>query len=82
MKALFAAAAVALAIGAAASAAHADGPRASSEHNWPGMTNPSGTVGQYPIYQYQATTGVAPRYVWQEGYDHHGRWNGHWVLVQ
>jgi hypothetical protein len=24
----------------------------------------------------------APHYLWQEGYDHGGKWHGHWTLVQ
>jgi hypothetical protein len=24
---------------------------------------------------------AATHYVWQEGYDHGGKWHGHWVMV-
>ena len=84
MKALLlTAAAVVLAVSAIAPAARAEGPRASSENNWPGMADPNGATGYaYPVYQYQPQSGAAPRYVWQEGYDHGGKWHGHWTLVQ
>ena len=83
MKALLTAVAVVLATGALATAAHAEGPRASSEHNWPGMTDPNGAAGYaYPVYQTQPRPAAAPQYVWQEGYDHGGKWHGHWTLVQ
>jgi hypothetical protein len=83
MKALLTAAALVLAVGAVAPVAHAAGPRASSENNWPGMTNPEGASGHaYPVYQYQSQSGGTPHYVWQEGYDHGGKWHGHWALAQ
>ena len=79
----FLVAGAAMLLGAAVAApAMAEGPRPSSENNWPGMTNAQpapqyavGAAAQYP----QA---VAPHYVWQEGYDRGGKWHGHWALVQ
>jgi hypothetical protein len=69
MKAwLFAGAALLVAASALAPMAQADGPRASSENNWPGIRD-------------AAPSQSAPHYVWQEGYDHGGKWHGHWVLV-
>lgn len=83
MKALFAAAALVVAASALAPAARAEGPRASSHNNWPGMTNANGTVGgAYPIYQYPVGSAAAPRYEWREGYSHGGMWQGGWVLVR
>jgi hypothetical protein len=29
----------------------------------------------------QYAAGSQPSYVWQEGYEH-GKWHGHWTLVQ
>jgi hypothetical protein len=69
MKSLLIAAAV---VAVTATAAMADGPRASSQNNWLGMA-------QRVAAQESAT---APHYVWQEGYDHHTVWRGHWVLVR
>ena len=83
MKALLTAVAVVLAAGALAPAAHAAGPRASSENNWPGMTDPNRVTGYaYPVYQSQPQPAAAPHYVWQEGYENGGKWHGHWTLVQ
>jgi len=69
MKSLIIAAAV---VPGTATAALADGPRASSQSNWPGMA-------QRVAAQESAT---APHYVWQEGYDHHTVWRGQWVLFR
>jgi len=55
----------------------APGPRASSENNWPGIRQ-TGAVMAAP----SAPSSRSPHYVWQEGYDHHAQWRGHWVLVQ
>jgi hypothetical protein len=83
MKALFAAAAVMLVAGALSPVAWAEGPRPSSENNWPGMTKPAAVTGYAsPLYQYQTPPGTAPHYEWREGYSHGGRWQGGWVLVQ
>ena len=83
MKALLTAVAIVLAAGIFAPVAHAKGPRASSEHNWPGMTDPNAVAGYaYPVYQVQPQPAVAPHYVWQEGYDRGGKWHGRWTLVQ
>jgi hypothetical protein len=83
MKALLTAAAVVLTVGVLAPAAHAQGPRASSENNWPGITDPSHAAGYaYPVYQAPPHSGSEPRYVWKEGYSHGGRWQGGWVLSQ
>ena len=89
MKAwLYAGAAMLLAVGALASVAQAEGPRASSENHWPGMSAP--TANQLAAAPGTDTTvepspapqPSAPHYVWQEGYDHGGKWHGHWVLVR
>ena len=82
MKALLTVATVVLAISAIAPAARAEGPRASSENNWPGITDPNAVTGYaYPVYQ-EPQPAAAPQYVWREGYEHGGKWHGHWVLVQ
>jgi hypothetical protein len=78
MKAWLFAAAVALAAtDALLPMAQAAGPRPSSEDNWPGMTFHGANVTT-PAAPSQA---AATHYVWQEGYDHGGKWHGHWVLV-
>jgi len=91
MKTWLIAAAMSLAVaaGAIVPAAWAEeGPRASSEHNWPGMMDPAAsqiaTVPQAaaPVAVAPQPVAGAPHYVWQEGYDHGGRWHGKWVLVQ
>lgn len=69
---LFAGAALLLAVNTA-SAAQFEGPRASSENNWTGMSNPAAMP--------QAAAGT-PHYVWREGYDRGGKWHGHWVIAQ
>lgn len=87
MKALlFVAGICVLAVGALssialASIALAEGPRASSENNWAGMRMASPEFGyetDAPAYR----RAPASHYIWQEGYDHGGKWHGHWVLVQ
>lgn len=70
---LLASGAMLLALAATAPAALADGPRASSENNWPGMA--------HPVLPAAATPAQPPHYEWQQGYDPHGKWRGHWVLV-
>jgi hypothetical protein len=86
MKAsLFAGAAMLLAVGALVPVARADGPRASSENHWPGMSDP--TANQLAAAQGAAvavapTPAPQPHYVWQEGYDRGGKWHGHWVLAR
>lgn len=81
MKAFFAAVAVLLAASAVAPIARADGPRASSGNNWPGMSDP---VAASPAAAYgtQAAPASAPHYVWREGYSHGGQWQGGWERVQ
>lgn len=75
MKAwLFAGAAMLVAATTLVPMAQAEGPRASSENNWPGMSN----TNSAPPTAAQS----APHYVWQEGYDHGGKWHGHWVLAR
>ena len=80
---LFAGAAILVAATALAPMARADGPRASSENNWPGMTNSDTQFGYSgaPPQIAAVPQDAAPHYVWQEGYTHHGRWIGQWVLV-
>jgi hypothetical protein len=83
MKAwLFAAAVSVAAANAFAPAAWAEGPRASSEHNWPAMSETYPETG-YPaaVAQPAQAPAAAPHYVWEEGYDHGGKWHGHWSLV-
>lgn len=81
MKAWLFAAAALLAVGALAPTAFAEGPRPSSENHWPGISEPAVDAGRFaPAPQAAAT--AAPHYVWQEGYEHGGRWHGRWVLVQ
>ncbi len=75
---LMAAAALLLAAATAAPGALAAGPRASSANNWPGM---AAEPTQSPPALTGAPAAAQPHYVWQEGYDHHGRWRGSWVLV-
>jgi hypothetical protein len=67
------AAAVLLMTGVAASAARADGPRPASGNNWPGMASAEAA---------NTTAAAPPHYEWQEGYDHGGKWHGHWILTQ
>jgi hypothetical protein len=78
---LGATAAVVLAASALSPMARAEGPRPSSENNWPGMTSVESDM-QYRGGARQSAPGTAPQYVWQEGYDHGGKWHGHWVLVR
>ena len=80
MRGLLLAGAAMLLVTSAASAAQLEGPRASSENNWPGMSYPAANqIAAAPAIEPQP---AAPHYVWQEGYDHGGKWHGHWVLVQ
>ena len=78
---LFAGAAVLLSAATVAPAI-AQGPRPSSENHWPGMMENAETappLADDSAPQYIA--GSQPGYVWQEGYEH-GKWHGHWTLVQ
>jgi len=60
--------------------AHAnEGPRPSSSNNWASMSSAAYAA---TAAQQAAPTASPPHYVWQEGYEHGGRWHGHWVLVQ
>jgi hypothetical protein len=80
MKALLTAAVI-LAVSAGAMTARAEGPRASSENQWPGISNPEAVIGHaYPVYQLTPQSDAAPRYVWKEGYSHGGQWQGGWVI--
>ena len=85
---LFIGAAMLLSVLSLAPVARAEGPRASSENNWPGMTNPAANqlaaapdAAVYPAPT-AAPQQAAPHYVWREGYEHGGRWVGHWVLAR
>jgi hypothetical protein len=81
MKAWLAAgAAILVAASALAPLARAEGPRASSENNWLGVGNVDPGIANADTAPPFAP-GAAPQYVWQEGYDHGGKWHGHWVLV-
>jgi hypothetical protein len=83
MKALLTSVAVVLAVSAIAPIAWAEGPRASSENQWPGISNPETVTGYaYPVYQVAPQPEAAPRYVWKEGYSHGGRWQGGWEIVR
>src|SRR5713226_7722260 len=78
MKAwLSAGAAILVAASTLAPMARAEGPRPSSENNWPGIGDTAGTAATVP-----SADQTAPHYVWQEGYDRGGKWHGHWVLVR
>ena len=57
---------------AGAAGAHAEGPRTSSGTGWAGISQPLPP----------ATSAGEPHFVWQEGYDHAGKWRGHWVVVR
>jgi hypothetical protein len=83
MKALFVAAGMLLAAGALSSDARADGPRASSYNNWPGMTYDSAAAAQPGVAVAQPAAVPAPAFhwVWQEGYSHGGNWQGGWTRV-
>ena len=78
---LLAAGAMLLAVTAVAPVASAEGPRPSSAGNWPGIRDTDGAVPPVAVGAVQAAPEAAPHYVWQEGYDHGGKWHGHWVLV-
>jgi hypothetical protein len=92
MKSLYAASALLLAATALSPIARAEGPRPSSEHHWSGMTGaPAALEAPTAAVAVPSGAAVAPpeaalagqaRYVWQEGYDPHGKWHGHWTLVQ
>jgi len=71
---LFAGAAMLVAASTLAPMARAEGPRPSSENNWPGISD-ANTVPPDAVQS-------SPRYVWQEGYDRGGKWHGHWTLVR
>jgi hypothetical protein len=82
MKAwLSAGAAILVAASALAPMAWADGPRASSENNWPGMSNAAPGIGNVGTVSPFAPV-AAPQYVWQQDYDPAGKLRGHWVLVR
>ena len=53
----------------------AQGPKASDDNAWPGISQPvdSGSANA-------ATT--TAHYEYQYGYEKHGGWRGHWVLVR
>ena len=72
---LFAGATVALLTTVNFSPAMAQGPKASDDNAWPGISQrvDSGSANA-------ATT--TPHYEYQSGYDHRGAWRGHWVLVR
>jgi hypothetical protein len=85
------AAALAIVTAAAlATAAMADGPKASSENfipnpasvpvntSDPAMLGPRAS-GENHIVPGTLAASAGPQYVWQDGYDRHG-WHGHWVL--
>ena len=59
-------------VAATATAALADGPRASSSNHWP-VAAPAMTAPD---------PGQAPHYVLQSGYEHGGKWRSRWILVQ
>ncbi|MBV9828769.1 MAG: hypothetical protein JO001_24325 [Alphaproteobacteria bacterium] len=89
MKTLLIAAGLAvLATGAQISAASAaeTGPRASSENNWAGMNQVAAVPSAVPYAPAVAPVVApapveAPHYVLQQGYEHGGKWESHWVLV-
>jgi hypothetical protein len=57
------------------SPALAQGPKLSGGNTWPG-------ISQRAEPSASTTSAATPRYELQYGYDKHGRWRGHWVLVR
>lgn len=55
--------------------AMAQGPKASDDNAWPGISQRVGTSSA------NAATSTA-HYEYQYGYDKHGAWRGHWLLVR
>jgi hypothetical protein len=75
MKTLFSATALVLVVAANLAPASAQGPKPSGDNAWPGISQRVGADSPNAV-----TTG--PHYEYRYGYDHHGAWRGHWVLVQ
>jgi hypothetical protein len=76
MKSLsLATAALALVVAASISPAMAQGPKPSGDNAWPGISQ------HLDAGSLNAVT-TTPHYEYQYGYDHHGEWRGHWVLVR
>jgi hypothetical protein len=72
MKTVLMATAIAGLVGSAALApAFADGPRASSGNNWPGMSQPV-----------EPPAAAGGHWEWQFAYGHHGKPSGEWVYVR
>ena len=57
------------------SPAMAQGSKLSGGNTWPG-------ISQRADPGVSTTAAATPRYELQYGYDKHGRWRGHWVLVR
>jgi hypothetical protein len=72
---LLAGAALALLATANLSPAMAQGSKLSGGDTWPGISQ--------RVEPGASTAATAtPRYEFQDGYDKHARWRGHWVLVR
>jgi hypothetical protein len=78
---LLAASAMLLAVTALAPVAWAEGPRASSENNWPGIASADSAAPPVANGAAPSAPEAARHYVWQEGYENGGKWHGHWILV-
>ena len=72
---LLAGAALALLTAVNFSPAMAQGPKLSGGNTWPG-------ISQRAEPSASTTSAATPRYELQYGYDKHGRWRGHRVLVR
>jgi hypothetical protein len=68
-------AALALAVAANLAPAVAQGPKTLGDNAWPGISQRVDSGSPSAI----TTTS---HYEYQYGYDHHGVWRGHWVLVR
>jgi hypothetical protein len=76
MKTLsIATAALTLAVAANLAPAVAQGPKPSDDNAWPGISRRVDAGSANAV-----TTTLRSGY--QYGYDHHGAWRGHWVLVR
>jgi len=67
--------ALALAVAANLAPAAAQGRKTSGDNAWPGISQRVDSGSSYAI----TTTS---HFEYEYGYDHHGAWRGHWVLVR
>jgi hypothetical protein len=68
-------AALALAVAANLAPAVAQGPKTSGGNAWPGISQRVASGSPNAVV-------TTPHYEYRYGYDHHARWQAHWVLVQ